>query len=54
MQLTAHKKGTARTMTGSVIHTSILETFWHTKYFTQMLQAMPSCWAAILWLFDLR
>ena len=43
----------------------ILEAFWHTKYFAQMMikyakelemapQAMPSGWAAILWLFELR
>jgi hypothetical protein len=43
----------------------ILEAFWHTKYFVQMMikyakeldtapQQMPSGWAAILWLFELR
>ena len=43
----------------------ILEAFWHTKYFMQMMikyakelatapQMMPSGWAAILWLFELR
>ena len=43
----------------------ILEAFWHTKYFTQMMikyakeletapQMMPSGWAAVLWLFELR
>ena len=43
----------------------ILEALWHTNYFTQMMikyakeletapQAMPSGWAAILWLFELR
>ena len=43
----------------------ILEAFWDTKYFTQMMikyakelekapRAMPSGWAAILWLFELR
>jgi hypothetical protein len=43
----------------------ILEAFWHTKYFIQMMikyakeletapQATPSGWAAILYLFELR
>jgi hypothetical protein len=43
----------------------ILEAFWHTKYFTQMMikygkeletapQMLPFGWAAVLWLFELR
>jgi hypothetical protein len=43
----------------------ILEAFWHTKYFIEMMvkygteleeapQCMPSGWAAVLWLFELR
>jgi hypothetical protein len=43
----------------------ILEAFWHTKYFIQMMlkygrelesapQCLPSGWAAVLYLFELR
>jgi hypothetical protein len=43
----------------------ILEAFWHTKYFTQMMikyakeletapQMLPCGWAAVLWLLELR
>jgi hypothetical protein len=56
------RKGTATTREKT---RPILEAFWHTKCFVQMMikyakgletapQAMPSGWAAILGLFELR
>jgi hypothetical protein len=65
------KEGTAHKFEASTNHNwlkstrTILETFWHTKSFTQMMikyakeletapQMLPFGWAAVLWLFELR